>query len=119
LLYVPAFFLVALAVPLFLRNELAKIIPSFSRVPVTESLLGFFYGISMVQFVVALVTSGLLLVRTYLTAKATIVRQQVKWVVWGTALAVAPFTLLYAVVYLLGATTDRWLNDVALLCHSR
>ena len=57
-LYLPAFFLIALAVPLFLRNELAKIIPPFSRVPVTESLLGFFYGISMVQFVVALVTSG-------------------------------------------------------------
>jgi len=115
LLYVPAFFLIALAVPLFLRNELAKIIPPFSRVPVTESLLVFFYGISMLHFVVALVTSGVLLVRTYLTAKATIVRQQVKWVVWGTVLAIAPFTLLYAVVYLLGAPTDRWLNDVALL----
>src|SRR5206468_5637872 len=69
----------------------------------------------MVHFVVALLVSTALLVRTYVTSKATVVRQQVKWVVWGTVLAVAPFTLLYAVVYLFGAPTDRWLTDVALL----
>ncbi len=53
--------------------------------------------------------------RTFVNAKSTVVRQQVKWVVWGTVLAVAPFTLLYAVVYLFGAPTDRWLTDVAVL----
>ena len=34
---------------------------------------------------------------------------------WGTVLAVTPFTLLYAAVYLFGAPTDRWLTDVAIL----
>ena len=43
------------------------------------------------------------------------VRQQVKWVVWGTLLAVTPFVFLYALVYLFGAPTDRWLTDVAIL----
>src|ERR1043166_539906 len=38
-----------------------------------------------------------------------------KWVVWGTVLAVAPFILLYGVVYLFGAPTDRWLTDIAVL----
>src|SRR6185295_9482459 len=59
--------------------------------------------------------NALLLIRTYLTARATIVRQQVKWVVWGTVLAVAPFTFLYALVYLFGLPTDRWLTDIAIL----
>src|ERR1044071_2674096 len=34
---------------------------------------------------------------------------------WGTLLAVTPFTLLYAVFYLFGAPTDSWLTDVAIL----
>jgi PAS domain S-box-containing protein len=114
-LYIPALLLLTFSIPLFLRDELAKVIPFVHRIPVTESLLGFFYSAAMVQFVVALVSSAALLIRTYFSAKATLVRQQVKWVVWGTALAVAPFTLLYAVVYLFGAPTDRWLTDVALL----
>jgi two-component system NtrC family sensor kinase len=114
-LYVPAIFLLVLSIPLFLRDELAKVLPFIHRIPVTESLVGFFYAACMVQFVVALIASAALLIRTYFTAKAMIVKQQVKWVVWGTALAVTPFTLLYAVVYLFGAPTDRWLTDVALL----
>jgi two-component system NtrC family sensor kinase len=115
LLYVPSLLLLMLAVPLFLRTELAKVIPPLSRLPVTESLLGLFYGISMVHFVVALIASAVSLVHTYVTARATVVKQQVKWVVWGTVLAIAPFTVLYAIVYLFDAPTDRWLTDVALL----
>lgn len=114
LLYVPSLLLLVFSL-VFLRDELAKVIPPIHRIPVTESLLSVFYGLSMVHFVAALIASAVLLVYTYTTAKATIIRQQVKWVVWGTVLAVAPFTLLYAVVYLFGAPTDRWLNDVALL----
>jgi hypothetical protein len=103
-LYIPAFLLIAMAVPLFLRDELAKVIPVVHRIPVTESLLSFFYTAGIVHFVVALVASAALLIRTYFTARATIVRQQVKWVVWGTVLAVAPFTFLYAVVHLFGCS---------------
>jgi two-component system NtrC family sensor kinase len=115
LLYLPSVLLILFAVPLFFRDQLAKALPPLHKLPVSETVLGFFYGISMVHFVAALVLSSVLLIRTYVTAKATIVKQQVKWVVWGTALAVAPFTFLYAVVYLFGAPTDRWLTDVALL----
>ena len=114
-LYLPTLLLLAFSIPLFLRDELAKVFPILHQIPVTESLLGFFYTISLTQFVVALIASAVLLIRTYVTAKATVVRQQVKWVVWGTLLAVTPFTFLYAVVYLFGAPTDRWLTDVAVL----
>ncbi|PYS70065.1 MAG: hypothetical protein DMF69_14775 [Acidobacteria bacterium] len=114
LFYVPALLLVVLSL-ILLRDEIAKIVPPVHNIPVTESLLGFFYSISMVHFVAALVASAVLLIQTFFTSKSTVVRQQVKWVVWGTALAIAPFTLLYAVVYLFGAPTDRWLTDVAVL----
>jgi PAS domain S-box-containing protein len=113
-LYVPALLLLLLSL-LMLRDELAKLVPPVHRIPVTESILGFFYSLGLVHFVVALVASSVLLVRTFVTTKSAVVRQQMKWVVWGTLLAVAPFTLLYAVVYLFGAPTDRWLTDVAVL----
>ena len=48
-------------------------------------------------------------------AKSAVVRQQLKWVVWGSLLAITPFTILYAVGYLLGAETDPWLIDTAVL----
>ena len=114
-LYIPGLLLIVLSVPIFFRDQIAKGFAPLHQMPVTEGVLGFFYGISMVHFVIALLVSALLLIRTYLTARATIVRQQVKWVVWGTALAVAPFTFLYALVYLFGLPTDRWLTDIAIL----
>jgi len=114
-LYVPALLLLAFEVVVFLRDEIGKAFSVFEKIPVTEQIVGFFYWISILHLVVALAGSAVLLFRTFFTAKSTVVRQQVKWVVWGTALAVAPFTLLYAVVYLFGAPTDRWLTDVAIL----
>lgn len=113
-LYVPALLLIAFSL-IMLRDELAKVIPVMHQVPVTESLLGFFYTVSMVHFVAGLTLSAALLVRTFLSARTAIVRQQMKWVVWGTVLAITPFTFLYALVYLFGAHTDRWLTDVAVL----
>ena len=82
---------------------------------VSEGFVRFFYTISYVHFNLALLASAFLLVRTYLTAKNALVRQQLKWVVWGTVLAVAPVTLLYGVVFVVGSSTDRWLTDVAVL----
>lgn len=114
-LYVPAVLLLAFSVIVFLRDELAKGLSLFHNIPHTESLIEFFYWLSFLHLTAALVASAVLLVRTFVNAKSTIVRQQVKWVVWGTLLAITPFTLLYAVVYLFGARTDRWLTDVAIL----
>ena len=114
-LYVPAILLLVFSVVVFLRDELAKAFSPFRSIPVTESLIQLFYWICFLHLAVALVASALLLVRTFTTAKSAIVRQQVKWVVWGTLLAITPFTLLYAPIYLFGAPSDRWLTDVAIL----
>ncbi len=121
LLYVPAMVLLLMAAIVFLP------LPAFSVIStvlgwfgiraggVSESFIAAFYRSTFAHFIVGLVAGAVLLVRTYLTAKNALVRQQMKWVVWGTLIAVMPFTLLYAVVYLSGASTDRWLTDVAVL----
>ncbi len=77
--------------------------------------MGILNWLLMAHFVAALVVGAVLLMRTLLKAKSTVVRQQVKWVMWGTVLAITPFVFLYGLVYLVGAPTDRWLTDVAIL----
>ncbi|HEX8688305.1 MAG TPA: hypothetical protein VF654_17455, partial [Pyrinomonadaceae bacterium] len=68
----------------------------------------------------SLVAGSFVLVRRFVRNESAIVRQQLKWVVWGSALAVTPFTLLYAAGYLFGVgegllseTTRRWVTDAA------
>jgi PAS domain S-box-containing protein len=115
-LYVPALLLVVLAVFVFLRAELGKFLPPVTALPTpSDAFVAAFYRISFLHFIVALVASAALLVRTFVSARNAVVRQQVKWVVWGAVLAIAPFSLLYGVSYLIGAETDRWLSDVAVL----
>ena len=115
-LYIPSFILLALAVVVFLRDELGKVLPPIKLIPApTEAFVGAFYKFSFFQFLFALVASAALLIRTFVSSKSTVVRQQVKWVVWGALMAVAPFTMLYGVSYLIGADTDRWLTDAAVL----
>src|SRR5262249_14295790 len=74
-----------------------------------------FYTVTYAHLNLALIAGAVLVLRTYFKSKTALVRQQMKWVVWGTVLAVAPLTLLYGVVYVFGASTDRWLTDVAVL----
>ena len=120
-LYVPAILLLLMAAVVFLPLGAFVYLSSALRAfgitagGVSESVVDVFYRLSFAHFIVGLVASCALLVRTYVTTKSALVRQQMKWVVWGTVLAVAPFTLLYGVVYLSGAATDRWLTDIAVL----
>lgn len=116
LLYVPAILLFMLANFVFLRNVLTPLVPPLSRVPpVSDSFIGLFYRLSFAHFVLALVASVYFLIRTWIKARSAVIRQQMKWVIWGSLLAVAPFTLLYGVGYLLGTETDPWLTDAAVL----
>ena len=114
-LYVPALLLLGLSVVIFLRDELAKAFAPLQNIPVTEPLIDFFYWLGIAHLSVALILSAVLLVRTFVTAKSAVVRQQVKWVMWGTLLAITPFVTLYAAVYLFGEPSDRWLNGVAIV----
>ena len=116
LLYAPALALLSLASFVFLRGVLTPIVSALRHLPsLSESFVGIFYKLSLFHFAAGLVASLFFLVRTWIRAKSAVVRQQMKWVIWGLALAVAPFTLLYAVGFLLGAQTDPGLTDAAVL----
>ena len=114
-LYAPAVLLLGLAIFVFLRGELSKV-AGLDHVPaVSDNFIGFFYKLSFVHFVTGLVSGVFFLVRTWIRAKSAVIRQQMKWVIWGSILAVAPFALLYSAGFLLGAQADPWLTNIAVL----
>lgn len=123
LLYVPAILLLLMATIAFLppggyvylRSGLEAVGIRIGP-HISEAFEADFYHLSFLHFIVGLVASAWLLVKTYLSAKNALVRQQMKWVVWGTILSITPFILLYGLAFLFGAaSTDRWLTDVAVL----
>src|SRR5438874_604197 len=113
LLYAPAFVLLGFASVIFLHDELVKLIPH-QLLDYSPNLVARFYKASFIQFTVAFVASAVLLVRRFMISKNTVARQQLKWVVAGAVLAIAPFTLLYAIGYIVGETAQP-LTDFALL----
>jgi two-component system NtrC family sensor kinase len=116
LLYVPAIALVVLTSFIYLRDVVAQALPIVREIPaVSESFVELVWKLSFFHFNAGLIASAALLIRTWVRAKSAVVRQQLKWVVWGSLLAIAPFTLLYGVGYLLGAQSDPWLIDAAVL----
>jgi two-component system NtrC family sensor kinase len=126
LLYAPALILLLINVFLYYPVELDFLFNKFHlavHAPLfPEAFIGTLYKIEFAHFWGALVAGAAILVRRFWKSKVAVVRQQLKWVVWGSVLAVTPFSLLYAVGYLFGdaaATTDvateRWLIDAAVL----
>lgn len=121
LLYVPAILLLATAAIIHLPLGAFIYVSGALRAVglrsggVSESFLDLFYRLSFFHFVAALLGGIGLLFKTYFTSRSALVRQQMKWVVWGTVLSVGPFILLYGVIYLYGASTDRWLTDIVVL----
>ena len=116
LLYVPATLLLMLASFLFLRDALTPLLPQLRNIPkISDKFFGFFYQLCFFHFLAALCASVFFLLRTWVRASSAVVRQQMKWVIWGSLLAVAPFTLLYGIGFLLDAKTDPWLTDAAVL----
>ena len=71
--------------------------------------------LSFIHFEAALVLSAAILIRRFIVSKNTVARQQLKWVVWGSALGIAPFTLIYGIGYVLGSDTASPLVDVSFL----
>jgi PAS domain S-box-containing protein len=59
------------------------------------------------------VAAALLFLRSYSRATTPLLRQQLKWVTRGTLLAVLPFTLFYAIPYLLHLNPPQLLTNLA------
>lgn len=112
-LYLPAFVLLGFTTVIFLHDQLTKIIPH-QLLDYSPNFVARFYKATFIHFVVALIASAVLLVRRFVISKSTVARQQLKWVVWGTVLATAPFTVLYALGFIFGETAGPF-TDVAIL----
>lgn len=116
LLYLPALVLLGVATLIFFRGELLRVLPSSrSFLNYSPEFVVRFYKVAFIHFAIALLASAALLIRRFVISKNTVARQQLKWVVWGSMLAIAPFTLFYAVGYVLGADTAGPLTDVGVL----
>ena len=116
LLYAPALVLLGLASIVFLHDEIIKVLPAArSLLNYSPNFVARFYKASSIHCVVALLASLTLIIRRFIISKNTVARQQLKWVVWGLVLAIIPFTLLYAIGYVLGADTAGSLTDFAVL----
>jgi PAS domain S-box-containing protein len=116
LIYVPA------ALLIFLTAVVYFVPPS--RLIVSEPAIDWLYRARFIHFTVALIAGAALLVRRFIKSESAVVRQQLKWIVWGSALAITPFTLLYAISYLfevstagsiLGSSIEHRLTNLAIL----
>ncbi|MDT5123994.1 MAG: hypothetical protein QOC96_3476 [Acidobacteriota bacterium] len=111
LLYIPAVVLTILAALIY---DVTRLTPP-SRLPFSAKFIDEYYLAIFVHFMLGILTSAALLVWTFVKSKTAVVRQQLKWVVWGSALAITPFTLLYAIPYIFGIKTENWVTDAAVL----
>lgn len=115
-LYLPALLLLAVGSVIFLRDQIVLALPFTTKfVDYSPAFAARFYKISFVHFAAALVISAVLLVRRFIVSKNTVARQQLKWVVWGSLLAIVPFTLLYALGYVIGTEAGEPVTEVAVL----
>lgn len=112
LLYVPAFLLLAIAAVAYFVSptRLARF-----GVPESFDLIGRFDKASFVHFTLALALGAGVLVWRFIKSKSAVVRQQLKWVMWGAMIAAAPLIVLYGVNHVLGIESERWITDVAVL----
>src|SRR5882762_6124556 len=112
LLYVPTVLLLSVATFVFFHDELSRVFPQ-RLLDYSPNFAAGFYKAAFIQFAIALVASAALLVRRFVISKNTVARQQLKWVVWGSLLAILPFMLLYGTGYLIGEDTAGSLTDAS------
>lgn len=55
----------------------------------------------LVHFAIFFLAGGALLLRTFIRTERPLLRQQLKWIIWGLGLSGLPFALLYLVPYIL------------------
>ena len=111
LLYTPAAFLILFTAILYAR----EFFPRLSFLKFSEATYGLTYRAIFMHFALALVVGAGLIIYRFFKSDTAVVRQQLKWVVWGSALAIAPFTILYSIPHVYDITGLEWLTDIAIL----
>ena len=123
LLYVPAAALVAASALVYYPNEIERL--TRIRPNLSDDFVRALFTAELAHLTLALVAGASVLLVRFLRTGTAVVRQQLKWVVWGSLVAVTPFTILYAAGFLFGdlstpgtaadAARSRWLMDAAVL----
>jgi PAS domain S-box-containing protein len=98
MIYVPG--LLLLAIHLF----------AIYRLKASELLLWNIDRLQMGYLVLFFTAAAVVLWISYIRAKRTVLRQQLKWVTRGTILAVVPFALFYAIPFLAGSLPTATMN---------
>jgi hypothetical protein len=107
LLYVPA-------VVLLFITSFNYVPPSAAPFAESADLIGLTYKANFIHFVAALTIGASVLVWRFLKNEQAVYRQQLKWVVWGSALALIPFVSLYGIRYIFNLPADRWTTALAI-----
>lgn len=68
---------------------------------------------NLIVFTLSLLISFGLLIRTFLRARSSMVRQQLKWVIWGLGFASIAFAAFYTPSYLATASISKLLQSMA------
>ncbi|HLL77254.1 MAG TPA: ATP-binding protein [Pyrinomonadaceae bacterium] len=123
LLYLPAAALTLASALVYYPNEIERL--TTLRPNLSDDFVRALWTAELAHLSVALLAGALVLLVRFLRTGTAVVRQQLKWVVWGSLVAVTPFTLLYAAGFLFGDLTTpasaadaqraRWLIDAAVL----
>jgi hypothetical protein len=106
LLYLPALALVALEI---LWNYKASFFPGGRLVQARDWL----NWAEILHYILFFLAGGVLLVRTFVKAARPLLRQQLKWIIWGLGLSVLPLTLFYAAPYLIGFEITKAMEVLA------
>ncbi len=109
LLYLPAAILIGLSALLYVGLRLVSNDGALSKL-FTADFIGELYRLDFLHFITSLICGSAILIYRFWRSGNAVIRQQLKWVVWGSILAVLPFTLLYAIGYVTGSAGNETLT---------
>jgi two-component system, NtrC family, sensor kinase len=108
LLYLPALLLVAAEICLrsVALRELIPVSPT--------NLRGYLTQVELLAFSASVVISAILFIRTFKASRSVVVRQQLKWIIWGMSIAGVAFTVFYVPAYFTQPAISSILVSIAL-----
>lgn len=111
LIYLPSVFLLGLTALTYLKPS------QLGRMGINPNwdVVGFFIKATFIHFIAAIAAGAIILVARFLRNRQAVVRQQLKWVVWGSTLAVVPLTLIYGLRFIFNLPASRLATGLAIL----
>lgn len=70
-------------------------------------------NLELIQYGAFFLAGNALLIRTFLRARKPLLRQQLKWIIWGLGLSVLPFVVLYLVPYVAKVKIPSFVETLA------